>query len=134
MNVKLLASRLKQARLRSGLTQTELAESSGLSESTITAAETGRRGVKLENLVEMCRALGTTVEQIVTGGEHTSVPVEYEAQLRSVLDTYLGAERDLWLSFFKAALRRGAGGPMEAQELADENIKSKARVRHNLKA
>jgi transcriptional regulator with XRE-family HTH domain len=130
MNVKLMASRLKKARLRSGLTQAQLAESAGLSESTIAAAESGRRSVRLENLVEMCRALGTTVEQLVTGGEGAVMPVAHEAQFRGALDAYLGAERDLWLSFFEITLRRSGS---EAPELAEKNIKSKARVRPNLK-
>ena len=134
MDVKILAGRLKQARLRTGLTQADLAEIAGLSESTVVAAESGKRSVRLENLVEMCRALGTTMEQIVTGGENAGVTVEHEAQFTGNLDTFLQAQRELLLSFWKTTSQRGAGGPIKAPELADKKIRSKARVRHKPKA
>lgn len=56
-----LGNRLKQARLRANLTQSEVASRSGLSRRTILNAEKGK--VQLENLVAILVAMGM-VEQL----------------------------------------------------------------------
>jgi len=56
-----LGSRLKQARLRADLTQSEVASRSGLSRRTILNAEKGK--VQLENLVAILVSMGM-VEQL----------------------------------------------------------------------
>jgi putative transcriptional regulator len=59
--VEELGSRLKQARLRADLTQSEVASRSGLSRKTILNAEKGK--VQLENLVAILSAMDM-VEQL----------------------------------------------------------------------
>lgn len=54
----LTADLLKEARLRAGLTQQELAERSGRPQSTIARWETGRVRPSLESLREVIRACG----------------------------------------------------------------------------
>lgn len=56
-----LGSRLKQARLRANLTQSEIASRSGLSRKTILNAEKGK--VQLENLIAILLAMNM-VEQL----------------------------------------------------------------------
>ena len=48
---------LRDARLAAGLTQAELAEAAGVSRELISRAESGRRGVRFETLVEVLSAL-----------------------------------------------------------------------------
>lgn len=59
--VEELGNRLKQARLRADLTQSEVASRSGLSRKTVLNAEKGK--VRLENLVAMLVAMDM-VEQL----------------------------------------------------------------------
>ena len=56
--VKLLGRRIRMARQRRVLTQSEVAERAGLARATIVALESGRAGVSLGALVSVMSALG----------------------------------------------------------------------------
>jgi DNA mismatch endonuclease (patch repair protein) len=62
---KSFAERLRELRARAGLSRRELAEASGLDESTIAAYERGVREPKLETIVKLARGLGVTPTTIV---------------------------------------------------------------------
>lgn len=57
--------RIKEARLRAGMTQAELAARSGISRSIINGLETGRSKVTTtQTLVKIAEALGASVDDI----------------------------------------------------------------------
>ncbi len=62
--------RLREARERAGLTQVELAEASGIPQSTISRLETGyTRAVDLDTLDRLARALGLKSAGRLLGGQ-----------------------------------------------------------------
>lgn len=58
------AERIKQARIDAGLTQTELAERSGISQPAISAVESGA-DVRLSTLERIAEALGVPAAKLV---------------------------------------------------------------------
>ena len=56
---------LKQARLDAGVTQTELAETIGVTQSTISKMETGERRLDLVELLEICDAMHISQEDFL---------------------------------------------------------------------
>lgn len=72
---EVFARNVRAERARLGLTQVELAERLGWLQVTVSALETGRRAVQLDDIPLVCRALGVSVEQLVVGAN----PVDLEA-------------------------------------------------------
>lgn len=62
---KQLGSHLQNERLRRGLTQTALAELTGIGQKTISHTESGRTGTKLETVFSLLATLGLEL-QLVT--------------------------------------------------------------------
>ncbi len=58
-------TRLRIARLRCGLSQTDLAEIAGLTPSWISHFEAGRRLPSLEVFRQICKALGVTADSLL---------------------------------------------------------------------
>ncbi len=137
MNFKSLADSLKKERLRNGLTQEGLAERAGISVSTVAAAETGRRNVRLDNLLQMCRVLDVTLESLASGERKAGMTVEQESQFEVLLDRYLEGQRNLWLFLFHAAnggTWRSVSRSGETPEGSAKKNQPKARVRHSMKS
>jgi transcriptional regulator with XRE-family HTH domain len=63
------ARNVRAERARLGLTQSELAERLGWLQVTVSALETGRRAVQLDDIPALCRALGVSVEQLIMGAD-----------------------------------------------------------------
>lgn len=61
--------RLRSLRTARGWSLDELARRSHIGASTISRIETGNRRVALDQLVSLARALGTTVDDLLAGGE-----------------------------------------------------------------
>jgi transcriptional regulator with XRE-family HTH domain len=61
--------RLREARERLGLSQTELAERSGLQPSAVSHFETGKRAPSFENLKRLSDALAVSVDYLLGRGE-----------------------------------------------------------------
>jgi len=60
-----MGCKLQEFRERKGMTQSQLAEKSGVSRGTISAMENGTmRAAMSSTLIKLARALGATVEQI----------------------------------------------------------------------
>src|SRR5688572_17170715 len=57
--------RLKNLRLRRGITLTDLAEETGISASTLSRLEAGLRRPTLEQLLPLARAYGVTLDELV---------------------------------------------------------------------
>lgn len=62
-----LAKRIKQMREEMSVTQTELADYSGLSRPTIANIESGRQAVTLEQVEKIAAAFGTGVKILLKG-------------------------------------------------------------------
>ena len=68
----IIGSRLKQARIKAGLTQQELAEQTNLSVAFISRIERGSSHINLKRLSEICEILGVTEGYILNGASSTS--------------------------------------------------------------
>jgi transcriptional regulator with XRE-family HTH domain len=82
MDSKIFGGVIKAWRLRADFSQKELAEKSGLSESTVGAIERGERRLSDENFVKICIGLGMTVEEIFNSGYHAQLEVLHQIEGR----------------------------------------------------
>ncbi|MFZ1361938.1 MAG: XRE family transcriptional regulator [Candidatus Nanopelagicales bacterium] len=64
--LKLVGSRLRAERIKQGLTLDELATRSGMSTSTLSRLESGKRQANLELLVPLTRNLGVRIDDLLT--------------------------------------------------------------------
>lgn len=55
----------KNARIRAGLTQEEVAEKLKIDQSAISLWETGRNGPKVSRLPEIAKLFGTTIDELL---------------------------------------------------------------------
>lgn len=71
MNVELylkeMGERIMQRRKKLGLTQEALAELSELTTQFVSYAESGKRGMRPENLMKVAAALGVSTDYLLTG-------------------------------------------------------------------
>ena len=70
----MIADRLRDARKQAAMTQEEVAERVGVHPLTISHFETGRVSPKLETLVRLAAALGTTVGALLGETEPPALP------------------------------------------------------------
>ncbi|MCI8339213.1 MAG: helix-turn-helix transcriptional regulator [Lachnospiraceae bacterium] len=75
MNQMKIGQNLSAIRLQHGLTQAELAEAADVTTDHISHVENGSNGISLELLLKICRALGITPNDILSG--------EYETEEKS---------------------------------------------------
>ena len=75
MNTTHIRKNLVALRLTHGLTQAELAEAVDVTTNHISHVENGSNGISLELLLKICRALGITPNDILSG--------EYETEEKS---------------------------------------------------
>ena len=62
-----MGKRIADRRRELGMTQVQVAEQVGLSLQSISCIELGKKAVRPENLLNLCRVLGTTSDYILTG-------------------------------------------------------------------
>ncbi len=120
------------------MTQYELAKKCGLSESTVSAAEIGRRGTRLKTIVQLCKGLNTSAEQLIQEAEGTESHSPDEASesnrslFKELLDRHQESERALWLFLYDCLdSRAGRGKPPPGQ--TDPAGKPRARGRSRRK-
>lgn len=65
LNYKLVGERLRAIRKKQGLTQEQLAEMAGISPQHCSGIETGSAKVSLPTLVQICNALGTSMDVVL---------------------------------------------------------------------
>ena len=63
--MKLISRRLKEARLRKGLTQLNLALQSGISQNMIASIERGTRNPAFQTVILLCRALDLRLSDLL---------------------------------------------------------------------
>ncbi len=69
-----VGERIKARRLELGWTQDQLAQKAGISKSFLSDLENGKRSVGAENLLDIARALGVSIDYLMTG-EASEKPV-----------------------------------------------------------
>ena len=83
----IIGSRLKQARIKAGLTQQELAEQTNLSVAFISRIERGSSHINLKRLSQLCDILGVSEGYILNGASNTSqeyLSLEFNSILENV--------------------------------------------------
>ena len=82
MDSKIFGGVIKAWRFRADMSQKELAQKAGLSESTVGAIERGERRLSDENFVKICIGLGMTVDEIFDSGSHIHLDVLLQIERR----------------------------------------------------
>lgn len=62
-----IGMRILKMRKELGLTQEDLADRSGLSQSFLTCVERGEKGLGFDSIIKISRALGTSTDYLLTG-------------------------------------------------------------------
>jgi transcriptional regulator with XRE-family HTH domain len=70
LDYKEIGKRIKKARCLKGMTQFELAESTGLCDTYISRIERGIRNASLESLAKISRILDVSLDDLVFGSEN----------------------------------------------------------------
>ncbi len=85
INFKLIGKRIKEVRKQRSLTQADLAELTGMSDSYISYIETAKKQASLESLVQISNALGVTVDELLCGNQLYS-PTDYQTDIDLLMD------------------------------------------------
>lgn len=85
INFKLIGKRIKEVRKQRSLTQADLAELTGMSDSYISYIETAKKQASLESLVQISNALGVTVDELLCGNQLYS-PTDYQTDIDLLME------------------------------------------------
>ncbi len=85
MDYKKLGERIRTERLRLNLTQTQLAENAGISDTYMGAIERGERSLILDTLVRLVNRHGVTVDYLLSDSV-TNSDANIMAQFKQVID------------------------------------------------
>ncbi len=85
MDYKKLGKRIRTERLRLNLTQTQLAENAGISDTYMGAIERGERSLILDTLVRLVNRHGVTVDYLLSDSV-TNSDANIMAQFKQVID------------------------------------------------
>ena len=97
-----IGQRIRKHRERSRLSQEQLAERADLSSQTISTAETGKKRLRVENIIKICEALEISPDYLLLGeispqdliilSEKLSqlTPGQYR-HLENIIDSYISA-------------------------------------------
>ena len=69
-----IGKRVRELRERKGLTQTKLARMLGTSQAALSQVEHGSRGLTVQQVVKLARALGATPNEILGDGKRERTP------------------------------------------------------------
>ena len=94
-NFKLLGRRVKFLRMEKGISQTDMAEMIGLSQTNLSNMESGRTATTIQNLFKMREVLGCKMSDFFI--DFDSVPVEKE---EAFIESTLAAERAVMITAF----------------------------------
>jgi len=81
-----LGTRVRSLRQQRGITQVELAQALGLTQSNVSAIERGARGITIHQVVELARVLRASTDEILgqssQTGQKTTLPIKDRRFLR----------------------------------------------------
>lgn len=103
MDRKTLGKRIRQERIRSGLTQEQVAEYINVSTAYIGLIERGERSVTLEKLILLAGCFHVSVDYLLQDFVPPT-PSAQELQLQALWNSASPEERDWLLSILNAAL------------------------------
>lgn len=103
MDRHLLGKRLREARIRSGLTQEQTAENINVSTTYIGLVERGERSVTLEKLVLLAQCFHTTVDNLLSDSLPASESPE-DTRMHLLWDSASPSEKALILSIMQSVL------------------------------
>lgn len=97
-----MGNRLTKRRKQLRLTQEELAERADMTTQTISTAETGRKALRPQNIVKLCRALGISSDYLlfgeITSGDTSSLftmisqlPPDQYHRLEDIIISFIAA-------------------------------------------
>ena len=92
--------RIQELRKQMDMTQEALAERAGMTSQTISTAELGKKALRPENIVKLSRALGVSVDYLLTGcrnsldytvinGKLSNIPPEKYDRIMRMIDIML---------------------------------------------
>lgn len=103
MDRKTLGKRIRQERIRSGLTQEQTAEFINVSTAYIGLIERGERSVTLEKLILLARCFHVTVDYLLQDFISPTSSVQ-DLQLQALWNSASSEEKEWLLSILKSAL------------------------------
>jgi len=109
VNFKRIGVRIKEGRRLRRMTQAELAERVGVSDSFISRMETGKKGVSLDSLIKVAVVLDISIDSFVLDDSQSRLPQGYREFWDLLADCDMG-ERAAILktaSAYKKVLREG---------------------------
>ena len=113
-----IGSKFRAARLRSGMTQKQVAEKMGCTLQNINRIESGRHNIKYETMVRLSRAIGVPVNDIWSDDEqNTALLPETEKQLQALAATgqkISDALEETIIDLFRQLTARGKGDALVA--------------------
>lgn len=98
-----MGDRLTKRRQQLRLTQEEVAERAGLTTQTISTAETGKKGLRPENIVKLCAALDISTDYLLLGKSDADLPL-IAAKLSTLSPRQLRRLEDI-IDIFIAAVK-----------------------------
>ena len=108
IDYELLGQRIREARIKTGMTQATLSGIIGLSPSHYSHIESGKAKINLPTLVAIAQALDTTIDSLL----YDSTPVlidSYDKNLKDLLDDCTHDEKEILLQNamqMKAVMKR----------------------------
>lgn len=94
LKLKTVASRLRESRLKAGLTQYELADQAGVRQSYIYELESGGANITIKTLFRMSELLKVDPRDLLPEGESQPASSVAVSQLESLLERVLAAIED----------------------------------------
>lgn len=98
---------LKQARLKAGLTQQQVADRMGITNSTYCGYETGKRKPNLIKLKQLASILGVSGDRMLETGFDDPPVDEVRAQAHALIDSMSSSELEAFLLFASGIKRAG---------------------------
>lgn len=103
LELREIGNKLLAIRKRRGMTQAEVAEAAGLSDRTYADIERGTANMRIETLLQICRALRVTPNDILT--EDNASPSLQQEMLLQQLDSCAPENKDTALQLLSVYLR-----------------------------
>lgn len=103
MNRTILGRRLREERIRSGLTQEQTAEYINVSTAYVGLVERGERSITLEKLILLAKCFHVTVDYLLQDSL-PQTPSHADAQMQQLWQNASTEEKDMILSILKSVL------------------------------
>lgn len=102
---KIISANIKKYRREKGMTQKELADALGVKNTTVSMWEVGSNLMPAEVLVEVCRVLGVSLNEIGADDEKEKTSAEADARLNEFISLFSDLpdeKKEIALSLLKA--------------------------------